>query len=368
MKKILFHIGHPAHFQLFKNVILELKEKGHTCFILIKKKDILEDLLVESGFDYINILPEGKKKSKLDLIWGMLKRDWRMFCFCLKNRPDILIGTSVEISHVGTLLRIPSINVEEDDAAVIPLHAKFSYPFSTVILTPTVCNNGKWDKRSVKYNGYHELAYLHPEVFTPFKEVVRKYFNPDEPYFIMRFVSLTAHHDAGIKGINTEIAARIIAMLEPHGKVYITSERPLEKEFEKYRLAINPLDIHHVMAFSKMLIGDSQTMAAEAGVLGIPYVRFNDFVGKIGYLEEIENVYQLGKGVRPTNVDELYKAVSDYLSEEDLEEKQRVRREKMLTEKINVKSFFVWLLENFPQSVEVVKKNNAKAQMHESAK
>ncbi len=349
MKKILFHIGHPAHFQLFKNIILELKEKGYTCFILIKKKDILEELLIESGFDYINILPEGKKNSKFNLIWGMIKRDWRMFRFCLKNKPNILIGTSVEISHVGTLLGIPSINVEEDDAAVIPLHAKFSYPFSTVILTPTVCNNGKWDKKSIKYNGYHELAYLHPDVFTPSKEVVRKYFNPDEPYFIMRFVSLTAHHDAGIKGINTKIASRIISMLQPHGKIYITSERPLEKEFEKYRLAINPLDIHHVMAYSKMLIGDSQTMAAEAGVLGIPYIRFNDFVGKIGYLEEIENVYHLGKGVAPTNIDELYNAVSDYLNDEDLYKKQIERREKMLSEKINVKSFFVRLLETFTQ-------------------
>ena len=357
MKKILFHIGHPAHFQLFKNIVFELKEKGHTCFILIKKKDILENLLIESGFDYVNILPEGKKKSKFDLIYGMLKRDWRMFRFCIKNKPDILIRTSVEISHIGTLLRIPSINVGEDDAAVIPLYAKFSYPFSTIILTPTVCNNGKWERKSVKYNGYHELAYLHPDVFTPSKEIVRKYFNPDEPYFIMRFVSLTAHHDAGIRGINTEIASQIIAMLEPYGKIYITSERPLEKEFEKYRLHINPLDIHHVMAYAKMLIGDSQTMAAEAGVLGVPYIRFNDFVGKIEYLEEIENVYHLGKGVRPTLVSELYNAVSYYLNEDDLYEKQIIRREKMLNEKINVKSFFVWLIENYPESKEIMKRN-----------
>ena len=94
----------------------------------------------------------------------------------------------------------------------------------------------------------------------------------------MRFVSLTAHHDAGIKGINTSIAKKIIELLEPYGDIYITSERPLESDFEKYRLAINPLDIHHIMSFSNMLIGDSQTMAAEAGVLGVPYIRFNDFL------------------------------------------------------------------------------------------
>lgn len=38
-------MGHPAHFHLFKNTIILLKEAGHDVKILIKKKDILEDLL-----------------------------------------------------------------------------------------------------------------------------------------------------------------------------------------------------------------------------------------------------------------------------------------------------------------------------------
>lgn len=29
-------------------------------------------------------------------------------------------------------------------------------------------------------------------------------------------------------------------------------------------------------------------MAAEATILGTPSIRFNDFVGKLGYLEELE--------------------------------------------------------------------------------
>ena len=129
------------------------------------------------------------------------------------------------------------------------------------------------------------------------------------PFFIMRFASLNAHHDSGIKGINTEIAQRLIDILAPHGTIYITSERPLEPQFEQYRIRINPLDMHHVMAFASLYIGDSQTMAAEAGVLGVPFVRFNDFVGRIGYLRELEDVYQLGFGVHasPLERDENYK-------------------------------------------------------------
>ena len=67
--------------------------------------------------------------------------------------------------------------------------------------------------------------------------------------------------------------------------------------------------MHHVMAFASLYIGDSQTMAAEAGVLGVPFVRFNDFVGRIGSLRELEDVYRLGFGVHasPLERDENYK-------------------------------------------------------------
>ena len=43
--KVLFHLGHPAHYHLFKNTINTLIDHGHKPIILIKKKDVLEELL-----------------------------------------------------------------------------------------------------------------------------------------------------------------------------------------------------------------------------------------------------------------------------------------------------------------------------------
>ena len=40
--KILFHLGHPAHFHLFKNTIKNLIKDGNKIFIIIQKKDVLE--------------------------------------------------------------------------------------------------------------------------------------------------------------------------------------------------------------------------------------------------------------------------------------------------------------------------------------
>ena len=129
--------------------------------------------------------------------------------------------------------------------------------------------------------------------------------------------------------------------------MFITSERPLGAEFEPYRIAINPLDIHHVMAFADLYLGDSQTMAAEAGVLGVPFVRFNDFVGRIGYLDELENKYHLGYGIKPDGEDMLYETVEELLAMPDRKAVFQERRMQMLSEKINFADFLTEYIENY---------------------
>lgn len=348
--RILIYLGHPAHFYNYKNVIPRLKNDGHQVEILIKKKDVLQELLDNNGMPYHNILKEGRKDTKLGILWGTLKRAWRLNVFCAKFKPDLLTGTSVENSWIGKLRHIPVININEDDADVVPKYAKLSYPWADEILTPMVCDNGRWNKKSVKYNGYHELAYLHPNNFTPDRSIVEKYFPTDSPYFLIRFAKLKAHHDKGIKGIDTDIAQKLINLLLPHGRVFISSERELEPIFEPYRINIRPIDMHHVMAYADLYLGDSQTMAAEAGVLGIPFVRFNDFVGRIGYLRELENDYQLGYGIKTNEVDKLFRTVSELISMPNRKVVFQQRRQRMLADKIDFASFLTWFIENYPQS------------------
>ena len=67
--RILIQLSHPAHFHLYKVVTKNLIEDGHEVFILIKTKDILEDLLKQAGLPYYNILKEAHRKSKLGILW-----------------------------------------------------------------------------------------------------------------------------------------------------------------------------------------------------------------------------------------------------------------------------------------------------------
>ena len=354
--KILFQLNHPAHYHLLKNSIMNLKLKGHEVHILARGKDVLKDLLVGECYTMISTRKGINIPDKIRKM-GDAKKE--ILNFVIEYKPDIVVGTGT-FSYITQKLKIPTIFLAEDDANLnlpIFLGALMCYPSFSEILTPAVCDNSIWNSKSIKYNSYHELAYLHPNHFTPDAKVVEKYFSSSKPYFIIRFAKLNAYHDIGIKGINTEIAQKLIDILKPHADIYITSERELEPQFEQYRIKINPLDMHHVMAFAQLYIGDSQTMAAEAGVLGVPFVRFNDFVGRIGYLKELEDVYNLGYGIKTNEVEKLYKTVSDLISMPDRSEVFAIRRKKMLSEKIDYAQFLTWFIENYPQSAQTMREN-----------
>jgi hypothetical protein len=168
---------------------------------------------------------------------------------------------------------------------------------------------------------------------------------------------LNAYHDSGIKGLDNDAVEQLLDILLPHGRVFITSERELPPPLRAYRLSIDPLDMHYVMAFAALFIGDSQTMAAEAGVLGVPFIRFNDFVGRIGYLRELEEDYKLGVGIQSDNRAKLFTTVEELLSMPNRQEVFQKRREKMLSAKINSATFLQWFIEDYPRSNYIMKEN-----------
>ena len=351
--RIGIFLGHPAQFHYYKYLATQLQADGHQVFFAVKEKDILEDLLRNANLPYTKVRgPRGN--SKMAMIWSVLKMDWNIIKFVKHNHIDMMFGVP-PVCGTRIICRKPVLLSGEDDASVAPRTSKILYPFASSIRTPLSCDNGKWNRKSTKYPGFLKLAYLHPHRFNADKEVVKRNgINPEESYFLMRFASLNAHHDSGVSGITTEVAQRLIDILSPLGKIFITSERPLEPQFEKYRLHINPLDIHHVMAFATLYIGDSQSMANEAAMLGTPSLRFNDFVGakKIGVMEELEHVYGLTYGISSHEPEKLYAKIEELLVMPNLREEFQKRRKKMLSEKIDVTAFLTWFIENYPQSAE----------------
>ena len=351
--KIGFYLAHPAHFHLFKHTITSLKDR-HEVFVAYNQKDVLHNLVQSSEFASIahEVRATVGTGSKFGLLWQFIQKVVGAFFLFARKRPDLVMGTPILISLIGKILGYKSVIVNEDDFDVVKKTADFGYPHASHILAPSVCRTTQFDDKTITYPGYHELAYLHPNHFTADRTIVDKYFPSSDTYFILRFAKLTAHHDDGKTGITTDIALRLIELLSEKGTVYITSERELESELEPFRIRIDPKDMHHVMAFCSLYIGDSQTMAAEAGVLGVPFIRFNDFVGKISYLDELENTFDLGFGIETDRVNELYETVRTLLALPNLHELFNERKQVMLREKIDLSKFLIHFVDQFPNSTQ----------------
>jgi predicted glycosyltransferase/restriction endonuclease S subunit len=324
----------------------------------LNKKDVLLGLLDSAGYDYINILPEGRNNNLFSIAWGLVKQDWRLLRICLNFKPDILIGTSTEITHIGKLLNIKSFFFIEDDINVVPILNYLAHPFAYRIISPKVCDLGKWDYKSIRYDGYQKLAYLHPNYFKPSINIVENYgLDLGKPYYIIRLSSLGAHHDIGVEGISNEFLFKMISILENKGKVYITSEKDLPNEFNKYRLNINPLDIHHILNYSDMFIGDSQSMAVESSLLGVPNIRISSLTGKISVLEELEKEYQLSYSYKSNEKEKIIDKIIEIQNILSLKEDFNTRKNKLLSEKIDVTKFFNWFFSNIPESIQIMKDN-----------
>jgi len=72
-------------------------------------------------------------------------------------------------------------------------------------------------------------------------------------------------------------------------------------------------------------------------------------------LDELENKYRLGFGIKTDEVKKLYSTIIYLLNIPNLKEVFQKRRRKMFSEKIDYSVFLVWLVENYPHSGLIMK-------------
>jgi len=349
--RFLFFFIHPAYFHVFRNTINLLKQKGHKVDIVITSKDVLEELVLNEGWNYKNIFPNGRKikwlPTYLSAFINLIVTIIRIEKYIFKKKYDLFVTDDL-IGINGFIHSTPTILFQDDDVTAVP-ESFFQHIFSNKILSPRCSNMGFYNYKKIPFDGFKELGYLHPNKFNPDYSVVKR-FNPSgKKYFVLRLVSLLATHDVGAKGLDDENVLKIISKLEKFGNVFITSERQLPEKFEKYRLKINVNEISNVLYFAEILISDSQTMSAESAILGTPYLRYNDFVGKISYLNELENKYELGYGFKTNQKDQLFDRLDELLSHDNLNKKYQTNRLKMIEEKVDLTDFMIKLFENYPR-------------------
>lgn len=338
--RVLFDINHPAHVHLFKNVIWELKARGHEIAVTSREKEITTALLDEYNIGHTPLSTVGD--SLFGLATEFVQKDIELFRFARQFDPDIYLGCNPAITHVAAVLGGKSIIFHDSEPT--PIRELLFRPFADVILTPEGFENDLGMKQ-LRYPGYHELAYLHPERFQSDPSKLERHgVRPEETYYVLRFIAWGAHHDAGESGLSLDAKRELVSMLSERGTVYITAEDELPEEFEEYRLPVPPHLMHDLLSSATLYVGDSQTMATEAAVLGTPAIRCNSFAGEgdMSNFVELEAEYELLYST--PDEDDALDRVRTLLDQHDLDERWRERRRRMLADKTDVTDVIVDLV------------------------
>jgi len=335
--KIIFDVIHPADVHLFKNIIWELKKQGHEVLITARDKDVTLRLLDAYGFEYYLLSEKGKG------IWGlffeMLNRDYKLYRLAKKFDPNVLVGGpgNVCIPEIGTLLSKPSVIIDDTE------HARFSRviisQLATRIYTPK-CYMKNLGSKQVVFNGYKELAYLHPRYFEPNPEILDNLgLSKGETYIVLRLISWGANHDIGQFGIKN--VKTVVKELEKYGYVFITSERNVPRSLNNYIVNIPPERLHDLLYYATLYFGEGATTAAEAAILGTHAIYTNTL--RLGYLDELEEVYELVYNFsNPVNLEKLgLQKAKELLQLANLKKIGYRKRKRIIKDKTDVTKFIL---------------------------
>lgn len=340
--RILIDVTHPADVHQFKNAIRILKSKGHEIAVTARNKEVTLDLLDLYGIEYLEVGEH--KKNIFEKGLQILTVDYKLYQFAKKFNPDVLVGAvgNVYVAHVSYFLNKPSLLFNDTE------HGTFqnllSYPFASTIFTPS-CYTKSIGKKQVRYNGYHELAYLHPKYFHPNPKVLSEMgISETETFVILRFVSWDANTDIGQHGINNKI--NFVSELLKYGKVFISSESSVDPELKKYEIKVSPDKLHDLLYYATLYVGEGATTASECAVLGTHAIYVNTL--RLGYLDEEESKYGLVYNFSDSKTMEknAFEKALELLKDPNLKSEGKKKRNKLLNDKINVTEFTVKAIES----------------------
>jgi len=284
--RIAVDITHPAHFHFFKHAIRTWIESGDEVLVLSRDKDLTLNLLDEAGMTHICLSRAGKGLAGLAFEYG--KHSFGVFHALRRHQTQVVVAIGgTFIVAAARMQRIPALVFYDTENAV--LSNRITYPLATRIYTPRSYRSDLGAKQS-RYNGFQELAYLHPRRFqASTARLSDAGIKIGEPFTFIRLVAWNSHHDVGDFGVRDP--QRVVERLAAYGRVVISSEAPLPTSLEPYALPSKVSDVHHVLAFAKLTFGESATMASEGAQLGVPGIFLS--TSSRGYTDELQNRYQM---------------------------------------------------------------------------
>lgn len=351
--RILIDIGHPAHVHYFKNFIQRMTASGHRIIITARNRSIIHYLLRYYNFQFSDRGEGGNNlfRKLLYLIVG----DIRVLKVALKTKPDIFLSFgSTYAAHVAFLMHKPHIAFDDTEHAW--LEQFFYVPTTKAIFSPQ--NFRKYfGAKHFFFDGSMDLCYLHPKYFKPDVKVLDYLgLSEQDTFILMRFVKWDASHDLGQKGVSGDYKKLAVKRLSKICKVFISSEGELPEELKQYEVKLPPEKMHDLLYYATLFWGESGSMASECCILGTPAVNIATSALLVGVFDIFVEAGLLH--IIPDNETAIVKA-EELLKDQYLKKNAQVKAVEIISRSIDITSFMVWIIENYPDSIQSLKINPA---------
>lgn len=268
---VVISIQHPGHVHLYRYVARELQSRGHRVHVFARDEPIIRALLDTYGLEYEALAGPGSSPGPRAV--GQLAYEWRLLRRVAPLSPDVMTAVGgVSVAHVSTLVGARCVVFTDTEHAT--LTNALAFPLADRVCTPRYYRDDHGAKHH-RYDGCHELVYLHPDRFTPNPSILDEAaVDADERYVVLRSVAWTAAHDANNGGFD-DVAAVIERIESTGARVLLTAEGDVPLGFADRCVDIQPHQMHDLLYYADAFVGEGATMAVESGVLGTPAVYVN---------------------------------------------------------------------------------------------
>ncbi len=312
---ILFDLLHPADVNLFKNSIYNLSKDSYKVFLTYRQRGVL-DLIAKNELPEFDIVRLGvHRKNLLGKVFSIVQREVLAFRFLRRNKIRLVVCQGLACGIACKLLGVKILHYDDDS----------EYRFTFLL--------GKWlsdidvmpdfmpvnGKNFLKYKGFKELAYLHPDYFTPNEGVLADYGLQANNYVFIREISNVSVNYHNRQGLLPEI---VNYLKEKNIKILLSIEnKELVNEFKESCIILKePIKhLYSLIYHSRFVISSGDTMAREACLLGNPCIYSG---GRI--MQANKKFIDIGIMLKTEEIEQVYKTIDTMM---DTSVKQRVRGE-----------------------------------------
>lgn len=285
--RVMVTIQHPGHVHFFKHAIRDLERRGHQVFVFARENEMTSDLLEHHEIEFEMLA--GPADSLLSLARVQATYEMRLLQRARDIRPDVITAIGgVAAAHVSNCVDARSVVFYDTEHATII--KRLAYPFASVVCTPESYRESIGSKQ-VRYPGFHEQAYLHPNRFEPDSSIRADLgLEDDEQVAVCRFSSWTSSHDIGEGGF-ADLGDVVRTLSETGTHVVVSSEIDVPDDVAATALSVQPHRMHDLLATADVVVSEGATTAAEAAVIGTPSIYVNS--QSMGYTDALDERHGL---------------------------------------------------------------------------